>query len=133
VRWALGVLALALGLGAALWGLERGLAPKPFSLGGCRPGPLPERADLYANGVVEIPLCREAEVVLRLEGTPAKGEGPWAVVAEGDRVLWQGEVLGLKEVRVRTAGQGVLVLAFLNDLYAPPEDRNLFLRGLKVR
>jgi hypothetical protein len=27
----------------------------------------------------------------------------------------------------------VLVLAFLNDLYAPPEDRNLFLRGLKVR
>nr|WP_244880457.1 hypothetical protein [Thermus parvatiensis] len=72
-------------------------------------------------------------MVLRLEGTPAKGEGPWAVVAEGDRVLWQGEVLGLKEVRVRTAGQGVLVLAFLNDLYAPPEDRNLFLRGLKVR
>ena len=133
MRWALGVLAFALGLGAALWGLARGLAPQPFSLGGCRPGPLPERADLYANGVVEIPLCREAEVVLRLEGTPAKGEGPWAVVAEGDRVLWQGEVLGLKEVQVRTAGQGVLVLAFLNDLYAPPEDRNLFLRGLKVR
>ena len=133
MRWALGVLAFALGLGAGLWGLEGGLALKPLPLGGCRPGPLPERADLYANGVVEIPLCREAEVVLRLEGTPAKGEGPWAVVAEGDRVLWQGEVLGLKEVRVRTTGRGVLVLAFLNDLYAPPEDRNLFLRGLKVR
>ena len=133
MRWALGVLAFALGLGAGLWGREGGLAPKPLPLGGCRPGPLPERADLYANGVVEIPLCREAEVVLRLEGTPAKGEGPWAVVAEGDRVLWQGEVVGLKEVRVRTTGRGVLVLAFLNDLYAPPEDRNLFLRGLKVR
>ena len=133
MRWALGVLAFALGLGAGLWGLEGGLAQKPLPLGGCRQGPLPERADLYANGVVEIPLCREAEVVLRLEGTPAKGEGPWAVVAEGDRVLWQGEVLGLKEVRVRTTGRGVLVLAFLNDLYAPPEDRNLFLRGLKVR
>ena len=133
MRWALGVLAFALGLGAGLWGLEGGLAPKPLPLGGCRPGPLPERADLYANGVVEIPLCREAEVVLRLEGTPAKGEGPWAVVAEGDRVLWRGEVVGLKEVRVRTTGRGVLVLAFLNDLYAPPEDRNLFLRGLKVR
>ena len=105
MRWALGVLAFALGLGAGLWGLEGGLAPKPLPLGGCRPGPLPERADLYANGVVEIPLCREAEVVLRLEGTPAKGEGPWAVVAEGDRVLWQGEVLGLKEVRVRTTGR----------------------------
>ena len=133
MRWALGVLAFALGLGAGLWWLEVGLAPKPLPLGGCRQGPLPERADLYANGVVEIPLCREAEVVLRLEGTPAKGEGPWAVVAEGDRVLWQGEVLGLKEVRVRTTGRGVLVLAFLNDLYAPPEDRNLFLLGLKVR
>ena len=79
MRWALGVLAFALGLGAGLWGLEGGLAPKPLPLGGCRPGPLPERADLYANGVVEIPLCREAEVVLRLEGTPAKGRvpGPW--------------------------------------------------------
>ena len=133
MRWAWGVLAFPLGFGAVFWGLEGGLAPKPLPLGGCRPGPLPERADLYANGVVEIPLCREAEVVLRLEGTPAKGEGPWAVVAEGDRVLWQGEVVGLKEVRVRTTGRGVLVLAFLNDLYAPPEDRNLFLRGLKVR
>ena len=133
MRWALGVLAFALGLGAGLWGLEGGLAPKPLPLGGCRPGPLPERADLYANGVVEIPLCREAGVAPRLGGTPAKGWGPGPVVAEGERLLWQGEVVGLKEVRVRTTGRGVLVLAFLNDLYAPPEDRNLFLRGLKVR
>ena len=133
MRWALGVLAFALGLGAGLWGLGGGLRRKRRALGGCREGTVAERAVLAANGVVEIPLCREAEVVLRLEGTPAKGEGPWAVVAEGDRVLWQGEVVGLKEVRVRTTGRGVLVLAFLNDLYAPPEDRNLFLRGLKVR
>ena len=57
----------------------------------------------------------------------------WARVAVGDEVLWEGKVVGLQDVRVRTTGRGVLVLAFLNDLYAPPEDRNLFLRGLKVR
>ena len=133
MRWALGVLAFALGLGAGRWGLEGGLAPKPLPLGGCRPGPLPERADLYATGGVETPLRRGAGGVLGRGGARAEGGGPGAVGAEGDRVLWQGEVVGLKEVRVRTTGRGVLVLAFLNDLYARPEDRNLFLRGLKVR
>ncbi|GAB1858808.1 hypothetical protein MHTCC0001_36520 [Flavobacteriaceae bacterium MHTCC 0001] len=78
-------------------------------------------------------VLQDEEVLLRLEGPPPKGEGPGAVVPEGYRVLWQGEVVGLKEVRVRTTGRGVLVLAYHNDLYAPPEDRILFLRGLRVR
>jgi len=71
-------------------------------------------------------------LVLDLEGTPARGEGPHVLVVEGARVLWEGEVLGRKEVRVRTTGKGTVALAFTNDLYQPPEDRNLFLRGLRV-
>jgi hypothetical protein len=54
------------------------------------------------------------------------------MVVEGSRVLWQGEVRGVKEVRVGTSGRGVLALVFPNDLYQPPEDRNLFLLGLEV-
>lgn len=131
--WVLGLLALVLGLEASLWSLEAGLSPRPLPpKAACHPGPLPTRAELYSNGVVELPLCRAATLELLLEGTLAQGVGPYALLAEGERVLWQGEVRGRVWVRVRVLGQGLLVLAFVNDLYQPPEDRNLFLRDLKV-
>lgn len=96
------------------------------------PGAIPQRAELWAGGVVEIPLCRKARVGLLLEGTLAQGKGPNALVVEGSHVLWQGEVRGVMEVWVRTTGKGTLALAFTNDFYQPPEDRNLFLRALRV-
>ncbi|MGC8877506.1 hypothetical protein [Thermus sp.] len=132
MRAFLGALALVLGLGVALFGLRGAFTLLPLEEAPCRPAPLPQRAELYANGAVEIPLCRKAQVVFLLQGTPAGGHGPWAMVVEGKRVLWQGEVLGVREVKVRTSGRGMLALAFPNDLYQPPEDRNLFLLGLKV-
>jgi len=132
VRAFLGALALALGLGVALYSLRGAFTLLPLEEAPCRPAPLPERAELYTNGAVEIPLCRRAWLVFRLQGTPAGGHGPWAMVVEGRRVLWQGEVLGVREVKVKTSGRGVLALAFPNDLYQPPEDRNLFLLRLKV-
>ncbi|WP_038055481.1 hypothetical protein [Thermus amyloliquefaciens] len=128
--WGLGL--FALGVGGALWSLNQAFRLAPLTQEACTPGPLPQRAELWANGVVEIPLCREAEVGLLLEGTLAQGKGPYALVVEGGRVLWQGEVRGVREVWVRTKGNGTLVLAFTNDLYQPPEDRNLFLRALRV-
>ncbi len=130
--WFLGLLWGALGLGVA--GLKEAFTLRP--LGGkavsCQPGPVPERAELWTNGVVEIPLCRRATLVLLLEGTPARGKGPHVLVAEGSRLLFEGEVLGLRELRFRTSGEGMVVLAFTDDLYLPPEDRNLFLRRLRV-
>ncbi len=125
-------LVLLLALGVSLLALERAFTLKPLPEAPCRAGAIPERAELWANGVVELPLCRRARVVLRLEGTPAEGRGPFAVVAEGGRVLFQGEVLGVKEVTVEVEGKAPLVLAFVNDLYRPPEDRNLFLKGIEV-
>lgn len=132
MRWALGVLAFALGLGAGLWGLEGGLRRSPFPWAGAARGPSPSGRTSTPTAWWRSPSAGRRRWSSAPRAPPQR-EGPWAVVAEGDRVLWQGEVLGLKEVRVRTTGRGVLVLAFLNDLYAPPEDRNLFLRGLKVR
>lgn len=128
--WGLGL--FALGVSGALWSLNQAFRLVPLTQEACTPGPLPQRADLWANGVVEIPLCREAEVGLLLEGTLAQGKGPYALVVEGGRLLWQGEVRGVREVWVRTKGNGTLVLAFTNDLYQTPEDRNLFLRALRV-
>lgn len=133
--WALGLGGLALlglGLGLALGVLGEAFRLRPVPKGACTPGPLPPRAELFSNGAVELPLCRPARLRLRLEGTLARGQGPWAAVAEGERTLWQGEVRGEKTVEVRLTGEGVAVLAFTNDFYQPPEDRNLYLRGLEV-
>lgn len=132
MRWALGLLALFLGFGGSLVFLERAFSTPKDLPSGCVPGPLPQEGALYRNGVLEIPLCRRARVRMALEGTLAQGRGPWAMVVEGRRVLWQGEVRGRVEVEVATTGEGTLALVFTNDLYQPPEDRNLFLRDLKV-
>jgi len=130
--WLLGLLALASGFLLALGSLDRAFRLSPLQQGACVPGAIPQRAELWAGGVVEIPLCRKARVGLLLEGTLAQGKGPNALVVEGSHVLWQGEVRGVMEVWVRTTGKGTLALAFTNDFYQPPEDRNLFLRALRV-
>jgi hypothetical protein len=124
--------ALILGFGGSLFLLENALGIQRDLPLACLPGPLPREAALYSNGALEIPLCRKARVRMVLEGTLAQGRGPWAMVVEGRRVLWQGEVRGRREVRVEATGEGTLALAFTNDLYQPPEDRNLFLRELTV-
>ncbi|WP_279165365.1 hypothetical protein [Thermus scotoductus] len=130
--WPLGLLALAVGFLLALGALDRAFRLAPLAQEACVPAPLPQRAELWTSGVVEIPLCRRARVGLVLEGTLAQGKGPNALVVEGSHVLWQGEVRGVMEVWVRTTGKGTLALAFTNDFYQPPEDRNLFLRALRV-
>lgn len=132
LAWLLGLGTFALGLSLALWSLDQAFRLAPLTREACVPGPLPERAELWSNGVVEIPLCRRARVGLVLEGALAQGKGPYALVVEGSHVLWQGEVRGVMEVWVRTTGKGTLALAFTNDFYQPPEDRNLFLRALRV-
>ncbi|WP_243031814.1 hypothetical protein [Thermus altitudinis] len=132
LAWPLSLLAFAGGFLLSLGSLDRALQLAPLTQRACTPGPLPERAELWTNGVVEIPLCRRARVGLVLEGTLAQGKGPNALVVEGSQVLWQGEVRGVVEVWVRTTGKGTLALAFTNDFYQPPEDRNLFLRALRV-
>lgn len=132
LAWLLGLGTFALGLSLALWSLDQAFRLAPLTREACVPGPLPERAELWSNGAVEIPLCRKARVGLLLEGTLAQGKGPNALVVEGSHVLWQGEVRGVMEVWVRTTGKGTLALAFTNDFYQPPEDRNLFLRALRV-
>lgn len=86
---------------------------------------------MYTNGAVELPICRKGKLYLRLEGTQAAGMGPLVRVVEGKRLLFSGEVRGEKVLLLPLRGDGVVAVAFTNDLYAPPEDRNLFLREIR--
>ncbi|RTH41344.1 hypothetical protein CSW32_01970, partial [Thermus scotoductus] len=83
LAWLLGLGTFALGLSLALWSLDQAFRLAPLTREACVPGPLPERAELWSNGVVEIPLCRRARVGLVLEGALAQGKGPYALVVEG--------------------------------------------------
>lgn len=89
------------------------------------------KGELWSNGVLEIPLCREAQVGLLLEGTLAQGKGPHALVVEGGRVLWQGRCGGRGGLG-EGHGEGNPGLGLHQRLLPAPEDRNLFLRALRV-
>ncbi|GLV46953.1 hypothetical protein TJA_01290 [Thermus sp. LT1-2-5] len=130
--WVLGGVGLLTAFLLAVSALPRAFRPGGVPLAPCRAGPLPERAELWTTGAVELPVCRPATLVLDLEGTPARGKGPHTLVVEGERVLWEGEVLGRRTLQVKVSGQAMTALVFADDLYLPPEDRNLFLRGLRV-
>ncbi|MGQ9511259.1 MAG: hypothetical protein ACUVS9_05075 [Thermaceae bacterium] len=128
MRGFLGFLFFLLSFGLALWALL-GLKTAPLTgEAPCAPGPWPQVAALYTDGVVEYPLCQKGELILRLEGTLARGKGPHVLIAEGKRRLFAGEVRGERVLRLSLKGDGMVAVAFVNDLYTPPEDRNLFVR-----
>ena len=107
------------------------LKPRPVPPAPCTPAPWPREAALYTNGAVELPICRKGRLYLHLEGTQAAGMGPLVRVVEGERLLFSGEVRGERVLLLPLRGDGVVALGFTNDLYAPPEDRNLFLREVR--
>jgi len=127
-----GLLVFSLGFGGSLYALHKGLETQKDVAAVCIPGPLPQQGVLYSNNALELPLCHWARVTLILEGTVAKGQGPWAMVVEGKRILWQGEVRQRRKVVVQTSGDGIMALVFTNDYYQPPVDRNLFLQSVGV-
>ena len=70
-------------------------------------------------------------LTLTLRGTLAAGIGTRAVLVQGPHRLLDVELRDETrtfEVDVPAAGQ--LLLAFVNDYYQPPEDRNLWVSGL---
>lgn len=130
VRALLGSLAFLVAFGLVLSVLFS-LKPRPVPPAPCTPAPWPREAALYTNGVVELPICRKGRLYLHLEGTLARGKGPYVLIVEGERRLFAGEVRGERVLRLPLKGDGVVAVGFTNDLYAPPEDRNLFLREIR--
>lgn len=133
MNWLFSLLVFFLCFGGSLYVVQVGLELQRYVATVCTPGPLPREGLLYSNGALEIPFCRQARVTLILEGSIAQDRGAWAMVVEGKRILWQGEVRERRKVVVQSSGEGVLALVFTNDYYQPPVDRNLYLRSVEVK
>lgn len=98
-------------------------------------------AYLGDEGYIEGPVrCQQAgRYVLRIvaSGTPAEGEFPVIALSVDGRKVGQVELegegwLAYPMAVSLTEGQHTLRLSFINDLHAPPEDRNLMIDRIEV-
>lgn len=85
---------------------------------------------LASNGAVRLRVCEAGALVFAARGSFAGGHGAQLVVSWRDRVLWEGEVVEEQAIEVEVPGAGWIGLAFVNDYYEPPEDRNLWLSSI---
>ena len=97
--------------------------------------PVPDPATLRfnSNDGVRLRVCGPGILTLRAEGTAVDGVGARLLVALDAATLWDATVDGTEDVRVALPRAGWVVVAFANDRYAPPQDRNLVVRDLVVR
>lgn len=88
-------------------------------------------ADLYSSGLLRVQVCGPGQLTFTASGTPAAGQDATLVVALGATPLLETSVRQPRVYTLRITGPGWLSFGFPNDLNRPPQDRNLFLRGLK--
>lgn len=93
------------------------------------PVPLPARDEigLYTDAVLRFPACRPGRLRLAARGGRSGDRGAHMVIAVGDRAVWDGEVRDRRELDLEIPVAGWVTIAFVNDLYRPPLDRNLYL------
>lgn len=85
---------------------------------------------IFTNGLVKFQVCHAGQLSFIARGSIARERGSHLVVSLQDRVLWEGEVIEPRDFEIEVPGPGWLTLAFVNDYYDPPEDRNLYLSGV---
>lgn len=91
----------------------------------------PEGTTLLAsNGAVRFLVCEQGAVRFMTRGSFARGHAAHLVVSWRDQTLWEGEVLEEQTLQVTIPDAGWVALAFVNDFYDPPEDRNLWLSDI---
>ena len=64
---------------------------------------------------------------VRLRGSTVAGIGAQVVIALGTTNLWEGFVTDPIELELDVPHAGTMLIAFVNDRYEPPEDRNLWI------
>ena len=89
-----------------------------------------ERATLWTNGAVLLKVCGPGTLRFAARGSVAHGYGSYMVVGWNTETLWEGVVVEERGFEISVPGAGWLAVAFVNDLYDPPEDRNLWLSGI---
>lgn len=92
----------------------------------------PELIRMNTNSYVRALVCEPSRLDLTAEGTAARGVGARLSVHLGTEPLFDEPVDGSVELSLALERPGWLVIAFNNDLYEPPQDRNLVLRDVRL-
>lgn len=92
----------------------------------------PELVRMNSNSYLRALVCDPSVLTSAAEGTAARGVGARLSVYLGTEALFDEPVAGAVELALPVQGPRWLVVAFTNDLYEPPEDRNLVLRDLRL-
>lgn len=96
-----------------------------------------EQADLTSirlnsNAFLIASLCQPTLLRLTAEGTAVDGVGARLAIHLGDTPLFDDDLTGALDLELRAPSPGWLIIAFTNDLYRPPLDRNLWLRNIEL-
>lgn len=148
---ALLLLALAVGAAALAWAALDDPAPyaaavpelpvaaaaacapsEPVLLNG-DPAALAEGKELLlaSNNAVRQRVCGPGTLRFVARGSVALGQATYLVVSLGTETLWEGPVEGAAPFELEVPRAGWLAVAFVNDAYQPPEDRNLWLSAYR--
>ena len=87
-------------------------------------------ATFWSSGLLRLQVCGPGTLSFTASGTAAQGRDAVLSAFLGASPLLETPVRQPRLFRLRVNGPGWLSFGFPNDLYRPPEDRNLFLRGL---
>ena len=99
------------------------------------PGAFPGGLDatFWSSGLLRFAVCGPGTLSFTVSGTAAQGQDAVLNVALGPAQLLGTPARLPRAFHLRISGPGWLSIGFANDLYRPPEDRNLFLRRLTFR
>lgn len=119
-----------------------GAEPTGTAVGPCYPTPIhapdgsvsvePTIQRMNSNTFRWAAACGPSLLTLRVEGSAVDGIGARLAIAWRDRTLFDEAVDGEDALRLEVPGEGWLLLAFVNDLYRPPLDRNLVLHDVRL-
>ena len=77
-------------------------------------------------------VCQAGTLHLDARATLIDTYGAYLVVALGTETLWEGEIRDeTQSISVKVPHSGWLAIAFVNDAYDPPQDRNLWLSNIE--
>ena len=88
---------------------------------------------MAANGAVRLLACRPSTLSFQADGTEAHGVYARLVVSEDGHQLADTQVKGTMSFSIPVPTPGWVLIAFPNDLYDPPADRNLRLSKIALR
>lgn len=84
------------------------------------------------NGALRLRVCTASVMSFDARGTEAAGNYARLVVAEGGRTVIDTAVAAKQHFSIAAKPGTWVVLAFPNDLYRPPQDRNLYISKFHI-